>query len=61
VIGYEAATGWDAVTGLGTPKVLSIVTELPYFWSAGQGNAAISTSKPHPQGKPNAPGRVKPH
>lgn len=61
IIGYEAGTGWDAVTGLGTPSVINLVTELPLFWSAGQGNAAIATSKAHPKGKPNAPGQVKPH
>lgn len=59
--GYLAGTGWDAVTGLGTPQVNNIVAELPLFWSAGQGNAAIATSKAHPQGKSSAPGQVKPH
>jgi subtilase family serine protease len=59
VTGYNAGTGWDPVTGLGTPKVSSVVAELPLFWSAGQGNAAIAASKPHPQGKPFASGKAK--
>ena len=61
IIGYDAGTGWDAVTGLGSPKGVGIVTELPIFWSASQGNAAISGSKAHPIGNPSAPGQVKPH
>ena len=61
VVGYSAGPGWDAVTGLGTPKVSGIVAELPLFWSAGQGNAAIAQSTSHPKGNPNAPGHVKPH
>jgi subtilase family serine protease len=48
IIGYDARTGWDAVTGLGSPKAVSVVTQLPLFWSAGQGNAAINQSKAHP-------------
>lgn len=59
--GYNAFTGWDASTGLGSPVTDKLVTELPLFWSAGQGNAAINGSKAHPVGKPNAPGQVKPH
>lgn len=45
VSGYEAGTGWDAVTGLGSPKAAGLVSELPLFWSAGQGTAAINDSK----------------
>jgi subtilase family serine protease len=61
ITGFNAGTGWDAFTGLGSPKVGSVVTELPLFWSAGQGYAAIAGSAPHPVGKPSAPGHVRPH
>jgi subtilase family serine protease len=45
IIGFDAGTGWDAVTGLGSPKAGGVLAELPLFWSAGQGNAAINNSK----------------
>jgi len=59
-IGYNAGAGWDAVTGLGSPKGLSLVNELPLFWSAGQGNAAIQNSKSHPNNT-QGHGQMKPH
>jgi len=43
--GYNAGTGWDAVTGLGTPNVPGLMANLAKVWSAGQGNAAINNSK----------------
>jgi subtilase family serine protease len=59
--GYNAIPGWDAFTGLGSPKTNSFVNELPVFWSAGQGNAAIAGSKSHTNGNPNNPGHMKSH
>lgn len=59
--GFNAGPNWDAVTGLGSPKAGSIVTELPLFWSAGQGTAAIAGSMPHPMGKPSTPGHMTSH
>jgi subtilase family serine protease len=61
ITGYDAGTGWDAPTGLGSPKANSILNELPLFWSAGQGNAAISGSKPHTNGNPSKPGHMNSH
>ncbi len=61
IIGYNAATAWDAVTGLGSPKALGLMNELPVFWSAGQGNAAINVSKSHPVGPSNGKGKNNPH
>lgn len=58
VDGFNAVLGWDPVTGLGSPKVSGLATELPLFWSAGQAKAAIAVSKPH--GDPSAPGNAKP-
>ena len=57
ITGYKAGTRWDAVTGLGSPKGVGIFNELPAFWSAGQGNAAIQHSKSHPK-NPHAPGQM---
>lgn len=54
ITGYDAGAGWDAFTGLGTPKTNSFLSQLPLFWSAGQGNAAISGSKPHTKGNQSA-------
>lgn len=60
ITGYNAGVGWDPVTGLGSPKASGVVSELPMFWSKGQGNAAISTSKLKP-GKGPKHGHMKPH
>lgn len=55
ITGYSAGPRWDAVTGLGSPKAGSLLTQLPLFWSVDQGNAAISQSKSHPnKNAPNA-------
>ncbi len=61
ITGFNAGAGWDAVTGLGTPMAGGVLSELPMFWSAGQGTAAIAGSISHPTGKPSNPGFVKPH
>jgi subtilase family serine protease len=61
ITGFDAGTGWDAFTGLGSPKTASIVSQLPMHWSAGQGNAAISGSKPHTNGNPSKPGHMNSH
>ena len=45
IAGFDAGTGWDAVTGLGSPKAGGLLTQLSAFWSAGQGMAAINNSK----------------
>lgn len=39
--GFNAGTGWDAVTGLGSPKAGGLLSQLAANWSAGQGPAAI--------------------
>lgn len=41
ISGFDAGTGWDAVTGLGSPKAGGLLSQLAAFWSAGQGTAAI--------------------
>jgi len=58
--GYNAGTGWDAVTGLGSPKSVNLAGELAQYWSPGQGNATINNTKSHPK-NPNAPGHMAPH
>jgi len=45
IAGYNAGTGWDATTGLGSPMVGGLFTQMGQVWSAGQGQAAISNSK----------------
>jgi len=57
ITGYNASKGWDAFTGLGSPQAVNILKQLPLFWSAGQGNAAIAGSMPHPKGTAG-PGHV---
>ncbi len=61
ITGFNAGKGWDAVTGIGTPKTSSIVSELPLFWSAGQASAAIAGSMAHANGKPTTPPVETPH
>ncbi len=61
ITGFDAGTGWDAPTGLGTPKSGSALSQLASQWSAGQGNAAIAGSKPHAHGNPSGPGHVNSH
>ena len=61
VLGFNAGPGWDATTGLGSPKTDGLVGKLIQFVSPGDGTAAIAGSKPHPGGKPSAPGHMKPH
>ena len=43
--GFSAGTGWDAVTGLGSPKAGGLLGQLAATWSTGQGTAAINGSK----------------
>jgi len=43
--GYNAGTGWDATTGLGSPMTGGLLSNLGLVWSAGQGTAAIANSK----------------
>jgi subtilase family serine protease len=45
VQGFNAGMGWDAVTGLGSPKAAGLLSELPGVWTVGQGNAAINNAK----------------
>jgi subtilase family serine protease len=43
--GFDAGTGWDAVTGLGSPKTGGLFSQLAQQWSAGQATAAINNAK----------------
>jgi subtilase family serine protease len=61
VLGFAAGSGWDAVTGLGSPRAAGLVDYLIQFVSPGDGSSAIEGSEPHGHGKPSAPGHAKPH
>jgi subtilase family serine protease len=60
VAGFNAGPGWDATTGLGSPKADQLVDYLIQLVSSGDGNSAIAQSA-HAHGNPSKPGRVKPH
>jgi len=45
ITGYNAGTGWDPVTGLGSPIVNQLVPMLIQFTSPGDGVSAINDSK----------------
>ncbi|HZR09556.1 MAG TPA: S53 family peptidase [Myxococcales bacterium] len=59
VNGYSAGTGWDAFTGLGSPKAPGVVNGLAQFWAPGQGTAAIAQSG-HGGVKPSASPHARP-
>lgn len=59
--GFSAGPGWDAASGLGSPMTDALVDFLIQFVSAGDGIEAVNGSKPHPGGKPSAPGHMEPH
>ncbi|HTX79912.1 MAG TPA: S53 family peptidase [Longilinea sp.] len=44
ITGFNAGKGWDAVTGLGSPKAHNIIDRLPRVWSPLQGIVAIAGS-----------------
>jgi kumamolisin len=46
--GPNAGPGWDATTGLGSPKADGLVDYLIQFVSPGDGTSAIAGSKPRP-------------
>jgi hypothetical protein len=60
VVGFNAGPGWDATTGLGSPKTDQLVNYLIQFVSPGDGTSAIAQSA-HTKGNPSAPGHQKPH
>jgi len=59
VTGFNAGAGWDAFTGLGSPKASGVVSGLAGVWAPGQGVAATAQSG-HSHGKPGN-GKVQPH
>jgi subtilase family serine protease len=61
VPGFDAETGWDATTGLGSPADTSLASYLIRYVSPGDAAAAVATTKPKPGGKPVTPGHVAPH
>ena len=61
VLGFAAGSGWDAVTGLGSPRADGLVDYLIQLVSPGDGSSAIAGSEPHGHGKPSKPGHAKPH
>jgi subtilase family serine protease len=61
VVGFSAGIGWDPTTGFGSPIGSSVVDYLIADVTAGDGTAAIATTKPNPNPKPIVPGHMKPH
>jgi subtilase family serine protease len=45
ISGFNAGTGWDAVTGLGSPQAGGLLGQLAQTWAPGQATAAINNSK----------------
>jgi subtilase family serine protease len=58
VQGFTARPGWDATTGLGSPRTAGLVDYLIQFVSPGGDS---EDSEPHGHGKPSKPGHSKPH
>jgi len=61
VNGFSAGSSWDATTGLGSPMQGSLVDNLIRYVSPGDGQAAISTTKPKNNPKPVVPGHMDTH
>jgi subtilase family serine protease len=61
VQGFNAGPGWDATTGLGSPRTNQLVSYLIQFVTPGDGTAAVAGSKPHMKSNPSGPGQMKPH
>ncbi len=61
VAGFAAGPGWDATTGNGSPIDTGLTDYLIQYVSPGDGQAAISTTKPKPHPKPIVPGSKEPH
>jgi subtilase family serine protease len=59
--GFNAGPGWDPTTGTGSPIGPSLVDNLIKYISPGDGQAAVSTTKPKPNPKPVVPGHMDPH
>lgn len=60
VTGFTAGPGWDAASGLGSPKAAQLANYLIQFVSPGDGTSAIAGSAPHGSSA-SAPGHMKPH
>jgi subtilase family serine protease len=50
VTGFNAGTGWDATTGLGSPKADNLVNFLTRFTSWSDGNQAVQSTDPNLNG-----------
>ena len=61
IAGYKAGKGWDAPTGLGTPKVDQLVGYLIKYVSWGDGVAAVAESSPYFGNYPWWGGHQRPH
>jgi len=60
VSGFSAGVGWDATTGLGSPRADQLVNFLARFTSDSDGSLAIQSSDPHASGR-SGNHRVGPH
>ena len=61
VPGFSAGPGWDAASGLGSPKAGELVGFLIEFVAPGDGTAAITQLISHPSGNSTTPGQMNPH
>jgi subtilase family serine protease len=62
IIGFNAGTGWDATTGVGSPKGAGIVSELLLnVYPATDGTAVLANTKPKANAKTVGSGKVKPN
>ena len=61
VVGFNAGTGWDATTGLGSPSAHQLVNYLIQFVTPFDGLSALPGSWSSNQGNPSGPGHQKPH
>jgi subtilase family serine protease len=61
IVGFNAGSGWDPVTGFGSPKASHLVDELIETVTPLDGFIGILESGPHAGGFHTGPKRVRPH
>ena len=62
ITGFEAGSGWDATTGLGSPRASKLVLNLIKLVKPEDGLNVIQSSVPNLKGRSSSvPGHVQPH
>jgi subtilase family serine protease len=61
ITGFNAGTGWDPPTGLGSPNLSGLSSRLAFLWLARQGNDAVGDAKWDSNGNQDHRGHMDSH